>query len=422
MAKDYVMPKLAMAMNEGTVNEWLVGEGDYVEKGKIIATIETEKVAYDLEAPDTGYFHIILVPGKTVDCGTLIGQFADSEEELASLQQAAASAAEAEAPAADTAAPAAPMPTAGKPAAATPAIPAPVSGGRVIASPLARKMAGDRGLELSLIPGTGPGGRIVKRDILAAIESGAGRAPAVSAAGGWIEKARIPFSGTRKTIAERMTQSLQSTAQLSSFWESDITDLLAMRRKFAEREEQLGTRVSVNSFLIKAIIYGVRRVPIANACLVGEEIVIYDNINIGFAVSMPGQTDYDSSLLVPVLHNVENLGLIEMDLRMKELVGRVREGRFTEDDLTGSTITLSTTAGIAPPGHRSTPVLNPPNAMLVGPSTPIEKPAVVNGEVVPRTLLPVSATFDHRVLDGDPAVRFMNAVHDALENPELLMS
>jgi pyruvate dehydrogenase E2 component (dihydrolipoamide acetyltransferase) len=161
---------------------------------------------------------------------------------------------------------------------------------------------------------------------------------------------------------------------------------------------------------------------LANACLEGDDIVIFDNVNLGYAVSMPGQTEYDTTLLVPVLHNIENLGLVELDIRMKELVARVRAGQFTDDDLAGSTITLSTTAGLAPPGHRSTPVLNLPNAMLIGPSTAVEKPVVVDGQVVPRTMLPVSATFDHRILDGDPAVRFMSAVHDALENPELLMA
>jgi pyruvate/2-oxoglutarate dehydrogenase complex dihydrolipoamide acyltransferase (E2) component len=412
MAKDYVMPKLAMAMNEGTVNEWLAEEGGFINKGDIIATIETEKVAYDLEAPESGYLHIILPVGETVDCGTLIGQFAESEDELQALQKAKA----AETVPADEAVPAAePV------AAVTQAAPQVPSGGRIIASPLARKMAGDRNLSLALIGGTGPGGRIVKRDILAAVESGAGRAAVPTAIGGRIEKARIPLKGTRKTIAHRMMQSLQSSAQLSSFWESDITDLLAMRKKFVAREEKLCTRVSVNAFLVKAIVYAVRQVPIANACLEGDDIVIYDNVNLGFAVSMPGQSEYDSSLLVPVLKNVEHLGLVEIDKSMRELVARVRDGQFTEDDLTGSTITLSTTAGLAPPGHRSTPVLNLPNAMLVGPSTSIDKPCVVNGEVVPRTLLPMSVTFDHRILDGDPAVRFMSALHDALENPELLI-
>ena len=175
-----------------------------------------------------------------------------------------------------------------------------------------------------------------------------------------------------------------------------------MRKKFVAREEQLGTRVSVNAFLIKAIVYAVRQIPTANACLEGDDIVVFDNVDVGFAVSMPGLNELDTSLLVPVLRNVEHLGVVEIDRRVKELVTRVRAGQFSEDDLTGSTITLSTTAGLAPPGHRSTPVLNLPNAVLVGPSTPIEKPWVVDGEVVPRTLLPVSVTFDHRVLDGDP--------------------
>ena len=421
MAKDYVMPKLAMAMNEGTVNEWLVKEGAQVSKGDIIATVETEKTVYDLESPESGLFHIVLPAGETVDCGTLIGKFADDEAEYETLQK--------EQPA-PTAAPAAePIPADAAPPATVPAVaPQPAAvmaaqpNGRVIASPLARKMASNRNLNLSLVTGTGPGGRIVKRDVLAAEASGVSRIGFASSAGGRIEKARIAVKGARKTIADRMTQSLQSTAQLSSFWESDISDLLAMRKKFVAREDKLGTRVSVNTFIAKAIVYGIRQVPIANACMEGDEIVIFDNINLGFAVSMPGQTEYDTTLLVPVLHNIENLGLVELDIRLKQLVSRVRQGQFTDDDLAGSTITLSTTAGLAPPGHRSTPVLNLPNAMLIGPSTSIEKPVVVDGQVVPRMLLPVSATFDHRILDGDPAVRFMSAVHDALENPELLMA
>jgi pyruvate dehydrogenase E2 component (dihydrolipoamide acetyltransferase) len=414
MAKDYVMPKLAMAMNEGTIAEWLVDEGAKVNKGDIIAAIETEKTAYDIESPEAGYFHIVLPAGETVDCGTVIGQFADDEAELVILQTEAQGSA-ASKPPADTAS-SEPVPT---PQLEDTGLSSPK--GRLIASPLARKLATDRGLSLELITGTGPGGRIVKRDVLAAEASSAPlRQTAVN--GGVQELARIAVKGARKTIADRMTQSLQTTAQLSSAWESDVTDLLSMRRKFVAREEQLGTRVSVNAFIAKAIVYAIDQVPIANACLQGSEIVIYKNVNLGFAVSMPGQSKYDSSLLVPVLKNIENLGLVELDLRMKELVDRVRTRQFTEDDLSGSTITLSTTAGLAPPGHRSTPILNQPNAMLIGPSTTIERPVIVDGAIVPRTLLPMSVTFDHRILDGDPAVRFMSAVHDALENPELLMA
>ena len=415
MAKDYTLPKLAMAMNEGTINEWLVEEGVHIERGEAIATVETEKTVYDLEAPDSGYLHISLPAGETVDCGTLIGQFAESESELAELQQVKLSP-KAEVAAVEPTTEAAPAST------ATVAAPSRKPGARINASPVVRKMAGERNVDLALITGTGTGGRVVKRDILAAVESSANSPMAPVMTDGRVEKARIPMKGARKTIADRMMQSLNSTAQLSSFWESDITDLLALRRELVEREEALGTPVSVNAFLVKAIVYGVRQVPIANACLEGDDTVIFDNVNVGVAVSMPGQTEYDSSLLVPVLHNVEDLDLVEINRRMQALVTRVREGQHTEDDLTGSTITLSSTAGIAPPGNRSTPVLNLPNAVLVGPSTPIEKPCVVNGEVVPRTLLPMSVTFDHRILDGELAVRFMSAVHECLENPELLMS
>ena len=412
MAIDYSMPKLAMAMNEGTINEWLVAEGDYVEKGQLLATIETEKVAYDVEAPDAGYFHIVVAVGETVDCESLVGQFAASEDELAKLQAGAGMGPAVNPEATDVAS--APTVTAVAATAATGA------GGRIKASPLARKMAGNAGLDLAQVSGTGPGGRIVKRDILSAQERGVGTARLQD--GGNRVLARIPMQGMRKTIASLMVQSLQEAAQLSSAWESDITDLMAMRESFVAREEQLGTRVPFNAFLIKAMAYAVRQVPIANSCLEGDEVIIYDNINMGIAVSVPGSTQYDSGLMVAVLHNVEHMGVVEIDKQMKALIGRVRSGEATADDLSGSTITLSSTAGIAPPGLKTTPVLNLPNAALLGPSTPLERPVVHNGEVVVRTMLPLSFTFDHRALDGEPAARCMNALHECLEHPELMLA
>jgi pyruvate/2-oxoglutarate dehydrogenase complex dihydrolipoamide acyltransferase (E2) component len=410
MAIDYVMPKLAMAMNEGTINEWLVAEGDYVEKGQVLANVETEKVAYEVESPHAGYLHIVVPAGDTVDCEVLVAQFAETEEELAQLQSGA-----------QQAEPAAPA-TLQKPAPATPvaSMESAPTGQRIKASPLARKLAAQAGLDLASIGGTGPGGRIVKRDILAA-QAGAVATPG-PAGGGDRVLAKVPLQGMRKTIAGRMVQSLQETAQLSSGWESDITDLLAARARLVAREEQLGTRISVNAFIIKALVYAVRQVPIANSCLEGDEIVIYDNVNLGIAISVPGSTAYDSALRVGVLHRVEHMGLVEIDTSMKALIQRVRNGEASVEDLSGSTITLSSTAGIAPPGMTTTPLLNLPNAALLGPSTPIERPVVYQGEVTVRTMLPLSFTFDHRLLDGEPAARCMNALHEALENPELLLA
>lgn len=408
MAIDYLMPKLAMAMNEGTVNEWLAAEGDYVEQGQLLATVETEKVSYDVESPDAGYLHIVVPAGETVDCETLLAQFAADEDELQQLQNGAVS-------------PALAAPDVGSvqsPAPKTAAMTVAPGQGRVKASPLARKMAAAAGLELALLVGTGPGGRIVKRDILAAQQSAA-TAPA--AVGDQV-LARLPLQGMRKTIATRMTQSLRETAQLSSSWESDIDDLMALRQSFVEREEQLGTRVSFNAFLIKAVVYAIRRVPIANSCLVDDEIVIYDNVNMGIAVSIPGSTAYDSGLMVVVLHNVDRMGVVEIDREMKALIDRVRSGNATAEDLSGSTFTLSSTAGIAPPGLKTTPVLNQPNTALLGPSTPVQRPVVKDGEVLVRTLLPLSFTFDHRILDGEPAARWMSALHECLENPGLMLA
>ncbi len=428
MATPYVMPKLAMAMNEGTISEWLVNHGDKVEKGQTLAAVETEKVTYDVESPESGYFCIIVQQGETVPCEQLIAYFCDSADEVEAMVASAASV-ESAAPAAEDAAPAVaasgPAPSAVAPAAVAAPAPTPADDVRIIASPLAKKMANDGGLDLRLVGGTGPGGRIVKRDVVDALARGVQNAPpagAIAQLGGTRELARIPMTGMRKVIAERMMQSLQTTAQLSSGWESDITDLLAARKKFVARADQLGTKVSVNAFIIKAIAYGIKQVPIANSCQDGNDVVIYDNINMGIAISMPGTTEYDSGLMVAVLHNVERMGLVEIDREMKALINRVRMGEATADDMSGATITLSSTAGLAPPGMTTTPVLNLPNAALVGPSTPVDKPVVHNGEIAIRTMMPVSFTFDHRLLDGEPAARFMKAMHEALENPELMLA
>jgi pyruvate dehydrogenase E2 component (dihydrolipoamide acetyltransferase) len=400
MAIDYTMPKLAMAMNEGVINQWLVEEGAYVEKGQGLATVETEKVAYDVESPEAGYFHILVAEGEAVPCDTLIAQFAETEEELATLQSSVNT------PAAVSAEQAAPVAASSTPQLSN-------SPARVIASPLARRLARDANLDLHTVTGSGPGGRIVKRDVLPLL--------AVPQTSDTV-LARVPFTGMRKTIADRMTASLQSSAQLSGNWESDITAMMAFRQEYVRREAELGTRVSVNALIARAMVYAIKQVPIANSCLENDEIVIYRSINLGVAVSVPGVSEYDSGLMVGVVHSIENMGLAELDLSLKAMVERLRSGQATAEDTSGATITLSSTAGVGPPGLTSTPVLNSPNTALVGPSTPIERPVVVDDEVCVRTLMPVSFTFDHRVMDGEPAARFMRALHDCLEHPELMMA
>lgn len=411
MITDYVMPKLAMAMDEGTINEWLIADGTRVEKGEPIMVVETEKVSYDVESPVAGFLHIIVPVGDTVPVETLVGKIASTEEELHSLAGNEASA-KVEQPAAAS----------GKvttPAAAAVA-PAKADGARIKASPLARKLAAAAGIDLGTINGTGPGGRIVKRDIEAARQSGTVSAPAATASGA---VRRLPMKGTmRGTIARKMVESLQTAAQLSASWESDITELIAVRKKFLAREESLGTRVSMNAFIAKAIAQALQQVPIANSSIDGDDILVHSSVNIGIAIALPGKNDIDTQLMVPVLHDVQLLGVVEIDKRMKALIERARCGQLAAEDMQGGTVTLSSTAGIAPPGLSSTPVLNLPNALLVGPSTPIERPVVHKGKIKVRTMLPISATFDHRILDGEPFSRFASALHDLLETPELMLA
>jgi len=413
MIKDFLMPKLAMAMNEGTINAWLVEEGAWVEKGAMLVEVETEKVAYEVESPLEGFVHITVAAGETVPVESPIARFASDEAAYQSI-----SGDETAADSTGASAAVVTEPHAGEPRAES----TPEPRGRIKASPLARKMAADRGMDLAAISGTGPGGRIVKRDILAAESRGAAAAPApIETARAPLEPVRIPFSGKRAAIAKRLVESLQSSAQLSSFWEVELDQLLALRQQFLAREEQLGTRVSINAFLVKAIAYAAARVPIANARIDGDDIVIHRAVNVGIATALPGASEYDSVLLVPVLKNVQAMGVVEIDGAMKSLVERARRNELGADDMSGSTITLSTTAGLSPPGTRSTPVLNLPNTTLIGPSTPEQKPVVRDGEMAIRTMMPISMTFDHRVMDGEPAARFAKALHEAIEQPGLML-
>ena len=434
MATEYVMPKLAMAMSQGIVSQWLIEDGQYIEKNQEFLTVETEKVTYDLESPTTGFFKIVVPNGETVPVETCIGYFVESEAEIAELteklaqQEESTSSAEPEPAQAATTEVAvtpvvAPQPViASAPAPAATTTAPVINQGRIKASPLAKKIARDNTLDLSRVTGTGPGGRIVKRDVNKALEQGVNLVPVAAVAGTMVEKARVPLSGLRATIAERMMSSQQSTASLASSWESDITRLLAVRKQFVERAEKLGTKVSVNALLIKAMLYAIKQVPITNSALQGSDIIVYENINVGIAMAMPGASEFESGLMVPVLKGVEKMGVVDIDLGLKALIERARNGTLSGDDLADSTITLSSTVGISPPGLTTAPILNTPNTVIVGPSTPKDKPVVVDGEIKIRTIMPMSMTFDHRLMDGEPAARFMNALHECLENPELMLA
>jgi len=436
MATDYVMPKLAMGMNEGTVLEWLVQEGQYVERGAPLMQVETEKVVYDVEAPVSGWFHVVVEAGTTVPAESIVGRFAASEAEYAALRGGTVAGAGAAPPSAATAL------AIDEHLTATGVMAPRVPGGRIKASPLARRLARDAGIDVAGVSGSGPGGRIVKRDVIAASDrahgaplqrldpsaprdaAGAAHGRDRAAASELTIRATVPIKGMRAVIARRMTHSLQTAAQLSQFSEVDAAGLLAARANFVAAERQLGARVSLNAFFVKAIAVACAQVPIANASVVDDEIVLWNEVNVGLAVSLPGQTQWDSGLIVPVLRNAQAKGLVQIDRELRDLAARAREGRLAPGETEGGTITLSPTAALGGEDIYAwtTPVLNLPQAVIVQPGLIQERAVVRDGAVVARPMLPLSLTFDHRILDGEPFGRFVAALRRCLQTPELMLA
>jgi pyruvate/2-oxoglutarate dehydrogenase complex dihydrolipoamide acyltransferase (E2) component len=417
VAVEIIMPKVAMAMNEGTILRWAKEEGEQVARNELLFEIETEKVTYEQEAPRAGLLHILRPAGETVPTETVIAYLAKDASELADLQGKKGDGAADETPGA--AAPsAAEAPAPG---------PAPAGRGRAKASPLARRVAAQGGVDLATVNGTGPGGRIKKRDIesyLAETAIAAANAPGapVATPGGLVEKARVPMTGMRGRIARAMMRAMHEAAHTHLFGEIDVTETMRTRRRLVEKADLLGTRVSLNAFFLKAMAIAARRVPIANATVVGEEIVLWQNVNIGVAVAVDGETEWDSGLLVPVVRDVDRKGLVEIDLEIRRLTEAARSGALTSQDTRDGTMTLSSTAGFWPGWASSTPLLNLPQVMIVQPGSAVEKPVVADGEIVIRTMMPVAFTADHRALDGAPFGRFYAVLHECLRDPETMLA
>jgi len=413
MIRDVILPQLSMGMSEGSIAEWLAEEGERIERDRPLANIENEKTVTDLPAPYTGYLHIVVSKGSDkVPVETLIAKIADTEDEYRSMIGA-------------TSPPAAPAEGAGR--GPEPMNGAGGTGRRIRASGLARKIAKDRGIALDTIGGTGPAGRIVRRDVLQATlvaEPSVQTAPVARTvpAGDMPIKARIPLTGMRATIAERMVKAKTTAAQTYAFFEVDVTKLVAMRETLLGREKELGTRISTTAIYARAVALACQHVPICNATLVDREIIVWERVNIGIAVALPGKSEYESGLVVPVVRDVGSKGLLVLDKEIRALIDRARSGAFKPQDMADSTITLSSSAGFLPGAWMvSTPLLNLPNVVNFQPGSTVQKPLVIDGKVEVRTVLPCGLTFDHRAMDGEPLARFIRKVSDLLANPELML-
>jgi len=420
MIRELVLPQLSMGMSEGTIAEWACAEGAYVEKEALLLLIETEKVVSELPSPYRGYLHIGVPVGETVPIESVIGKMADTEEEYRQLVAGA------QTPTVGTAVPASQPPRGQTSPVAVPADEAACR--RIAVSGLAKKIARERGVDLAAVVGTGPRGRIVRRDVLAASERtavvvSAAPAPGVAAAvDGNRVRARVPMTGMRKTIAERMVQAKTNSASIYLFFEADVTKLVAARETLRARENELETRMSLTAIYAKALALAVQQVPICNSTLVDSEIVVWDNVNVGIAVALPGKGEYDSGLVVPVVRDVERKGLLAIDREIKDLAARARAGKLTAADMAHGTVTLSSSAGFFPGGWMvGTPLLNLPQVVNFQPGSIVHKPVVHEGQIVSRPILPCGLTVDHRAMDGEPAGRLARTIADLLVNPELML-
>jgi pyruvate dehydrogenase E2 component (dihydrolipoamide acetyltransferase)/2-oxoglutarate dehydrogenase E2 component (dihydrolipoamide succinyltransferase) len=419
MAEPVVMPKLAMAMQEGSVIEWLAAEGEWVEKGQMVMVVETEKVTYECEAPAAGYVHRLVALNEPVPVFESVALLAGTAQELAALQAGLE-----------------PSGAGPRPDAPVSAEPEPQAGtARIVASPVAKKLAAEHGLDLSNVPGSGPRGRIVKADVeqILAARQEAGRAPKPRPARPTLtplppqpvageEKrilATVPLTGMRKSIAEHMHRSLAESAQMSFMGEIEASELVRLRKTLLRKEEEIGLRISYTDLLVLIVARAVKAAPAVNASLVGHEIRIWADINVGVAVAMD-RGPYDSGLIVPVIRGADRLTLTELARARQDLVTRAQADRLTPEDVSGGTITLSNIGMLYQGWMVTTPILNHPETLIVQPGAIVDRPVAVDGAVVVRPVMNLSLTFDHRVVDGLPVARFYNRLSELIQNPAYL--
>ena len=408
------MPKLSDTMVEGTLVKWVKTKGDKVEVGDILAEVETDKATMEMEAFDEGILsELYVAEGGMIKVGDKIALIL-ADGETADTAPAAQSTPTAEKPKAS--APAATTPLAPAPRAAAPA-----TTGRTKASPLARKIAATRGVNLSSIAGTGPGGRIVKKDVENAPTGGGGGVaspakPAIRAAHGIAgEEKIIALTGMRKTIAERL---LASKTQIPHFYLSVTMDggpLMALRKELnAMAEKDGGQKLTVNDFILLAAARAAAEVPKINAAYDGDTIIEYAEVNLAVAVAI------EDGLITPVIKKANTLSLREISAQMKELAAKARGKKLKPEEYQGGTITLSSLGGFGIDSFL--PIINPPQSFILGIGAIIKQPVVnEQDQIVVGHRLVVSGSGDHRVVDGAVAAEYMNALRRLVEKPALLL-
>nr|WP_298137813.1 2-oxoglutarate dehydrogenase complex dihydrolipoyllysine-residue succinyltransferase [uncultured Pseudomonas sp.] len=405
MAIEIKAPTFPESVADGTVATWHKKPGDAVKRDELIVDIETDKVVIEVLAEADGVLaQIIKNEGDTVLSNELLGTLGEG-----------GAAAPAPAAAAQAAAPA---------AAAAPA----VAADDQILSPAARKIAEENGIDPGSIVGSGKGGRVTKEDVVAAVEAKKNApapapaakpaAPAAAApmfaAGDRVEK-RVPMTRLRAKVAERLVEAQSNMAMLTTFNEVDMTEVMALRSKYKDLFEKThnGVRLGFMSFFVKAATEALKRFPAVNASIDGSDIVYHGYSDIGVAVSS------DRGLVVPVLRNAELMSLAEIENGIATFGKKAKDGKLAIEDMTGGTFTI--TNGGTFGSMMSTPIVNPPQAAILGMHNILQRPMAINGQVVIRPMMYLALSYDHRLIDGKEAVTFLVTIKNLLEDPARLL-
>jgi pyruvate dehydrogenase E2 component (dihydrolipoamide acetyltransferase) len=406
------MPALSPTMEEGTLAKWLVKVGDKVAAGDIMAEIETDKATMEFEAVDEGTIADISVAEGTegVKVGTVIATLAEEGEDPKSVKPASgpAEAAPAPAPAPAAAKAEAPAPAPAPAAAAAASAPAP-AGNRVIASPLAKRIAAEKGVSLEGVQGSGPHGRIVKADV-----EGAKPGVAAPAAAAPIQPGEIPhevekLSGMRKTIARRLTESKQTIPHIYLTVDVNLDKLLKLRAEINDALASQGVKVSVNDMLIKALAKALLAVPVCNVQFAGDNLLKFSRADISVAVSIPG------GLITPIIVDAGAKTISQISAEMKDLAERAREHKLQPHEYQGGTASLSNMGMFGIKQFEA--VINPPQAMIMAIGSGEQRPYVVDGALSVATVMSATGSFDHRAIDGADGAQLMKVFKELCEKP-----
>ena len=407
MAVSIAIPKLGWGTEPLTLVEWKAKEGNWIEQGDIVLVVTTEKITSDVEAEASGYLHIVVEEGNEAPIGSAVGLIAETKEELEAIQKE---------PPKETITTVAESKETPPVQSAASAVTLAREGERIRISPVARKMAEGQMLNIASIAGTGPGGRIVREDIEKAIEAKREVEVTPVVYQGKRVKSTIPLKGMRKAIAEHLHRSLSISAQLTAMGEIDMTEVVKLREILVGQAEVIGARITYTDIFVLAIAKLLKDNPIINSSLIDNEIKLWENINVGVAVAL------EEGLIVPVIKDADKKSLVEISQTVRTLKVKAREGKLVPDDTTGGTFTI-TNLGALGGGYRfETVIINQPESAILGTGGITDRVVVRDGQIVIRPIMTYYLTYDHRVINGAVAAKFMANVTRLLENPKSFIS